>query len=373
MALPVSPKKDLAIKESILGVLKTKDKSGKGAVKVSEFDNVISAFGLSWDSPAVKNVLEYCKIDKDENINFNALSDEILVEKQRLNAIPKHKVRRPIVVIATPQTTGVLKEKKELMRERQQKAVQQQTEQVQTIYKMLSNHDISKNTAVNLLSQHQIYPTKDLLKIAAEMEVNEVPFADFNRALTSSDPFPRASAILSAETTTVFAGSPKRPPVDRFSVEESTPGRRLFEIPPSAHFVPMEEFAITEFIKPGRKAAESPRGKTTTMGAVFNETGQSWLGDPEAVDWSTPSAGRRHVVQDEGFGADVARAQLNHGDCISWADQESELEAWNAALARPEGRKVCIQKLYVGAFKIHCRTYFSSHFVSYLFVYCLCV
>ena len=342
MSLPPSPKKDLAVRESILNVLNTKDKSGKGVVKMSEFDGVIQAFGLSWESTAVKNVLEHCKVDRGENLNFSALKDELLVEKQRLNTIPKHKVRRPIVV-ATPQASGIIKEKQTQMREKQQRAVQQQTAQVQTIYKMLSNHDINKNTAVNLLSQHNIFPTKDLLKVAGEMELHEVPFAEFNRALTSSDPYPRASAILAAQSTSVLAGTPKRPPCDRFAPEESMPGRRMFETPPSQHFVPPEEFAITEYIKPARKftLSENPRAKTSTVGAVFNETGDSWLGNPEDVDWSTSPSGRRHAIYD-GQIVDVARAQLNHGDCISWDQRQTELEAWNEALTRPEGRKVSI-------------------------------
>ena len=343
MAQSSSPRKDLAVRESILGVLKSKDRAGNETINLSEFDSVIQAFGLSWESTAVKNVLEHCKIDKNENINYSALKAELLAEKQRLNTVAKQGVRRPVVV-ATPQASGLIKEKQQMVREKQQRAVQQQTDQVLTIYNMLSNHTINKNTAVNLLSQHQIYPTKELLKIAGEMEINEVPFAEFNRALTIGDPFPRASAILATEATAVLAGSPRRAPVDRFAPENSSPGRRLFETPPSQHFVPPEEFAITEFIKPGRKFLDHdgqlPRAKVALMGAVFNESGESWLGNPEDVDWSTSPSGRRHAAVDDRFNPNLARAQLSHGDCISWSQYETELEARNAALARPEGRKV---------------------------------
>ena len=86
--------------------------------------------------------------------------------------------------------------------------------------------------------------------------------------------------------------------------------------------------------------AMDARAEKGVVGALLNETGDSWLGNPHQVDWSASPSGRRHHVQDESFNPDWARAQLNHGDCISWQQYETELEARNAALERPVGRKV---------------------------------
>lgn len=334
-------KKDLAIKESILGVLNAKDKTGKGSIPISEFENVIDAFGVSWDSPAVQNVLNHCKVEKNERMNFSSLKEELKLEKERLHAKPSGRyTRAPLTAPAVPQASGILKEKREALKEKQRRAVQVQTDQIHTIYNMLSRHDIDKSTAINLLSQYQIYPTKELVKIASEMEVNDVPFGEFSRALTASEPYSRTSEILASETSTVFAGGSRRTPVDRFGADEAVPGRRLFEIPKSQHFAPPDEPVQMGSFKPGRKLLDQARGKSTCMGALFNETGESWLGQPQEIDWSSDPAGRRHLIVDDEIGVDYARAQLNHGNCVTWQCDITELEERNAALEKPEGRKV---------------------------------
>jgi hypothetical protein len=340
MSETASPtKKDLAVKESILGVLTAKDKSGTGSLPISEFDKVVNAFGLSWDNPAVRNVLDHCRMEGGDRMNFSALKHELAAEKKRLTAKPIMKAKSPSV-LATPKVSGLLKEQQAYMREKQQRAVQEQVTHVNTVYKMLANHEIDRNIAVNLLGQHQIYPTKELLKVAADMELGEVSFAEFNRALTASDPFPRASAIVQAQTSSQLAGATRPPAVDKFVAEEAVPGRKLYDSPPSQVACLGDEILGPEPIKFTRKLAEDARGKECVMGALFNETGDSILGRPEEVDWSSSPAGRRHHIKDSGRGARLARAQLDHGDCVSWSQYETQLEAYNAATARPEGRKV---------------------------------
>lgn len=337
---PPGAKKDLAIKESILGVLNAKDKTGTGSIPIADFDRVIAAFGVSWDSPAVQNVLDHCKVGPNENMNFSSLKEEVKLEKQRLLAKPGARIARSTTTVpAVPQASGILKEQA-IMKEKQKQAVLTQKNQINTIYNMLSKHDIDKTTAIKLLSQHQIYPTKELLRIAGEMEVNDVPFADFNRALTASEPYPRTSAILAAERNTVFAGAVRPSAVDRFTQEDAIPGRKLFVVPKSQHFVPPDEPYDLEAFKPSRKMNDEARGKATCMGALFNETGDSTLGHPQEVDWTSAPAGRRHLVVDEEIGVDYARAQLNHGNCVTWQCEVSELEERNAALEKPVGRKV---------------------------------
>jgi hypothetical protein len=335
---PFSPKKDLAIRQSILGVLNTKDTSGTGSIPISEFDKVVVAFGLSWDTPAVKNVLEHCKMESGERLNFSELKSELSSEKKRLTAKPVLKAN-PAAVIATPKASGIIKEQQAYMRERQQRAVQENVSQIATVYKMLSRHEIDKRTAVSLLNQHHIYPTQELLKAATDMETGEVSFADFTRTLTASDPFPRVNAVMQAQTAAVCAGGARRKPVDMFVYEDVVPGRKLYEAPPSQVAPLPDEELVLEPSKPGRRPVEEARGNATVMGAIFNETGDSTLGSPESVDWSPSRAGRRHHVEGE-RGADLGRAQLNHGDCVTWGHDETELERRHAAIARPTGRKV---------------------------------
>lgn len=334
---PMSPKRDLAIKESILGVLRAKDKSGTGTIHVTEFDQVVAAFGLSWDTPAVKNVLGHCKMDSGDRLDYSSLKGVLESEKKRLTARPV--LRTKAAVIATPKASGVIKEQQEYIRERQQRAVQENVSHITTVYKMLARHDIDKRTAISLLQQHQIYPTKELVKVAAEMETGEVSFAEFRQALTASDPYPRAAAVTQAQTTMVYAGSIRPPPVDQFVPEEVVPGKKQFAIPPSQVAVVPDDELVLMPPKPARRPVEEARGKAAVMGALFNETGASLLGSPEDVDWSASPSGKRHHVV-EGRRGVLARAQLHHGDCVTWSTEPSPLEALHAELARPVGRKV---------------------------------
>ena len=342
----LSPKKDLAVRESLLGVLNTKDKSGSGSLPISEFDKVVTAFGLSWEHQAVRNVLDHCKMESGDMINFSSLKSELAQEKRRLTAKPI--MRHPVATIATPKVSGILKEQQREMKERQERTVKEQVSNVHTVYKMLANHDINKTTAVNLLRQQNIYPTKELLKITSEMETGEVSFADFNKSLTASEPFPRASTIIESQINSGFAGAVRPSSLDRFVSEDAIPGKKLFEIPPSQVAVVSNEELDLEPIKPAKRCIGWNKAKMNVMGALFNETGQSTLGHPDTIDWTYLSPGRRHHIQDEYNYIDYARGQLNHGDCLSWRTEESELELRNAAEAKPTGKKVSLCVFYTG-------------------------
>ena len=324
-------------------MLNAKDRSGSGSVHISDFDKVIGDFGFTREDQTVKNVIEHCNVDSNEYVDFSALKDELSKERSIHNAkvvSSKPNRFRGVIAPAVPQTAGVLREEKRLSKERQAATVQEVGAEVRKVYKMLSHHEIDKDAALILLSEQRIFPTKEFIKIAAEMEAGEVPFADFNRALTTSDPHPEADVILQAETTAVFAGAIKPKVIDRFS--EANPGRKLFKAPPSQHFVDPANAPEVEERKFSRRFTAAAKAKKSSMGTVFNENGRSQLGNLQHLeDLELDANGRRHNITDPELNPELARAQMHHGDCISWQQEElSELEQRNAAEAKPMGKKV---------------------------------
>jgi hypothetical protein len=344
MAFPVTQKKnDLAIRETILGVLNAKDRSGSGKLPASDFLKVLSDFGYNNDTTTAKSILKHCAVDSSQSVDFNKLKEGLAEERKVQNAkiVSKGKFKGVIVAPATPQTSGVVKENKALSREKQAKVVKDVNAEVLSVYKMMSTHEIDAGAGLFLLQQNSIYPTKEFVKLAAEMERQEVSFADFSRALTTSDPNPTSADILNAEATTVFAGACKVASLDRFSEENTTSGRKLFAPPKSAHFGDPAVIGEVELPKPGRKMLDS-KAKSAVMGTVFNETGLSSLGKDFNNSSFTPVvSGRKLVEADLERNPDLSRAKQNHGNVLTWNHEQNALEAVHAALEKPSGRKVC--------------------------------
>ena len=343
---PTIVKKDLAVRESILGVLKAKDRADLGTIRVADFEKVISDFGLTRESLAVKNVLAHCSVDASENLDFNQLKQQLATERNVHNAkaitSKKPNKSKGAIKPAIPQVAGLRKEEL-LSKKRQEQAVQELTAEVLNVYKMLAHHEIDRDAAVHLLSQHHIYPTKEFVKVASKMATVDVSFTDFSRALTNSDPYFRTQDIAVVDAGVVNAGSKKPAPLDKFAAPVLSTGKRVYKAPKSKHFALPDEVPPVEVLTPGKRLAESVAYKSS-VGGVLNENGRSSLGDNTELDLKIEASygvGRRHATVDQEQGAlDLARAQLSHGDCISWQQGQTELEIRNASMEKPSGRKV---------------------------------
>ena len=68
---------DLAIRETILGVLKKKDKQKEGKIHTSDFRTVVMDMGYQFGHPIVENILVHCVISANGFIDYSGLEKQL--------------------------------------------------------------------------------------------------------------------------------------------------------------------------------------------------------------------------------------------------------------------------------------------------------
>lgn len=246
-----SPSTDLAIRETILSRLSKIDNSGRGLVQASELDQVLVDFDCPRNSDVAKKILKHCKYDTTKTyLDFNTLKNALTREREVLDAKAVLKAKNTIhnnnsnnnsnsnnsnnrvedngdagyvgsrdksTLISTPTPTTSTQE---MLNVKRGKVVEDQRKQVTTIHNMLAKHEIDADTASYLLGLYNIQPTRQFLKLADSMMLNdEVKLSDFTRALTTGEPMP--GDALDPLLPLVVAGNTKRISQDPF--EEPLP------------------------------------------------------------------------------------------------------------------------------------------------------
>ena len=104
-----------------------------------------------------------------------------------MNSQPKHKK----IQVNTSSNSAVVKPWRadiahiqKVNSEVQIKKIQQYQEKINLIYKLLANHEITKNDVIEYLDELTITVTSEFKKVLSNMQYNEVPFADFVLSLT---------------------------------------------------------------------------------------------------------------------------------------------------------------------------------------------
>jgi hypothetical protein len=92
---------DLPIRETILGIIKSKDKSGAYVIHSSDFRNAVLDLGFSMGSAIIENILIYCKIDNNGNLDYSNLERELIRERRILNSSNKPEQK----IVSTSQGT----------------------------------------------------------------------------------------------------------------------------------------------------------------------------------------------------------------------------------------------------------------------------
>jgi Ca2+-binding EF-hand superfamily protein len=184
-----SPKagNDLAIRETILGIIKAKDRTGnKKTIHSSDFRNAIMDLGFSMGSPIIENILIFCKLDGSGNLDYSELERELTRERRIYNST--YKQEQPAVsssqgVVSKPWRgdkihTARVESEKQLL------AITEYSSEINQIYNLLSHHEMNPSQAIQELEELEIYPTKEFLRIIQDMMINPIPYADFIRSLT---------------------------------------------------------------------------------------------------------------------------------------------------------------------------------------------
>ena len=84
---------ELAMRETIFGILRKGDTDHKNVVHTSDFRAAISNLGFTMGHPVVDEVLVHCKIDKHSgNIDFSSLEHELKKSRALFNKKKKDEV-----------------------------------------------------------------------------------------------------------------------------------------------------------------------------------------------------------------------------------------------------------------------------------------
>jgi Ca2+-binding EF-hand superfamily protein len=68
---------ELAIRETILGILKAKDQERRGRVHTSDFRSAVSDLGFHFGHPIIENVLVHCVISVDGFVHYEGLEKQL--------------------------------------------------------------------------------------------------------------------------------------------------------------------------------------------------------------------------------------------------------------------------------------------------------
>lgn len=202
---------DLGIREMILGVLQSKDKSGKNIIHSSDFRTTITDLGFSMGSSIVENILIYCKLDESGNIDFSNLESQLVRERKLVNsqAKPAKVPASSSVGVSTRPWRADDVHKAKLEAERQILMINENHNEINGLYSALALHEITSRDAIDALEGLGINCTSAFLKTLQRMEFSDVTFSEFVRSLSA---YYNEQADLDAQQ--VAAGGFARKPED---------------------------------------------------------------------------------------------------------------------------------------------------------------
>lgn len=182
---------DLSMREMILGVLQAKqaknNKTGKNVIHSSDFRTAIVDLGFSMGSSIVENVLIYCKLDADGNLDYTELANHLSRERKVANA--QVKLNRSAAPSSVGTTTKPWRaddaHTAKVDAEQQLRKVNENNAEINSIYSALSFHEISSSVALSMLSDMGIRCNPPFIKLLQKMEISDVAFSEFVRALTA--------------------------------------------------------------------------------------------------------------------------------------------------------------------------------------------
>jgi hypothetical protein len=68
---------DLLVRETILGVIKSRDLNREGIIHTSDFRSAVADLGFPFGHPIIENILVHCVINSDGFVDFNGLEREL--------------------------------------------------------------------------------------------------------------------------------------------------------------------------------------------------------------------------------------------------------------------------------------------------------
>ena len=190
-----SAQSSLALRETILGVLKARDLDGSGIIHTSDFKAALLEFSLPMGSQEVEDILIHCKISMDGSIDFSKLEKELRLERQVYNNRPKTTSTTHLKTSQGTQETALRVDdarKGKVIHERQPQLVYAHRSEIHEIYKKFSHGEKGVDATIESLHSIGIEPTKAFNSLIRQNASNGgtlpyITFAEFTRALSVVD------------------------------------------------------------------------------------------------------------------------------------------------------------------------------------------
>jgi hypothetical protein len=205
MASPSNPS-DLLIRETILGVIKSRDLNREGIIHTSDFRAAVADLGFPFGHPIVENILVHCVINTDGFVDFKGLEKELarfvtsffsvvlssLCSERRLvnakaNSLPSARVKTSTETPSAPWRADIVHQQK-MQSERQARLLQEKHHDVFESFRKYENQQSTEDELILSVQELGIVPTTSFLELLRTHRSCEIGFGEFMRSLINYDP-----------------------------------------------------------------------------------------------------------------------------------------------------------------------------------------
>jgi len=189
---------ELAMKEMLLGAMRSKDLDGAEILHASDFRTAVAHLGMPMGHAVVEEVLMHCNVSADDgSIDFSELAFELQVQRKTLNEQLAREKREKQVFYQSSQ--AVADADPFARREEQENRVKtdkftlllvEYRAEINEIFRDYSNHQITPKEVMQMLGAYGIYPNHRFkLIIEDHRQGEDLSFRDFYAALSSYNPY----------------------------------------------------------------------------------------------------------------------------------------------------------------------------------------
>lgn len=191
MAEFMDPAAELSIRETILGMMKTRDVLGVGKIHTSDFRAMANDLGYPLGHQVIENILVHCVINSEGLIDFSGIEREFARERRLVSANANKKDHmRQLTSFSTPAHPwrADVVHKQKMQSERQGRLLQEFQTEVSAHFQQFAAGKLSEENFVQYIQSLGIVPTKSLLELLRKNRSTDIQYSEFMRSLINYDP-----------------------------------------------------------------------------------------------------------------------------------------------------------------------------------------
>jgi Ca2+-binding EF-hand superfamily protein len=180
-----SQSSSLTARETILGVLKSKDIDNTNIIHSSDFRTAISDLGFLMGSKIIEDILIHCTMCEDGTIDFNLLESDLQLERIEFNKNIKLKHNNVITTSKSMSQTAFNTEIKLKNNDTDQqfRLLKSNRVDVYDVFKQFSTGKINIEEVYDSITKIGLNVTNTFKLLMNKNQVTEVTFVEFNKAL----------------------------------------------------------------------------------------------------------------------------------------------------------------------------------------------